>query len=333
MVRSAVTALVVAVLVSLFCAVPFARAADVLSPSAADVRLATCFDGYALASFGGESAYSLALEPLVPELTIAATGRAVLSPPTLLSGTITGYDPPKPRKDKPGKKPRKVRQAPSNEGLGPERARVLLRSLTLPGWGQATAGHRGSAKVFLLAEASIWSAFTAFKIQQVHRTESYLLTARLEAGVDLRGRDDEYRRIVGAFASSEEYNLLVVTRDAANQFLADPAVDVSWSPSAEPDLAGYRQYIDEHSIGGDLAWSWSDEESFRRYGGQRKFAQKAGLRANTALGLAIANRLMSALHAARQAAHATARPQGWRLDVNPGLDEPGRYRAALTTNF
>ena len=324
MVRFTFPALVVTVLVSLFSAVPSARAADVLSPFAADVRLATCFDGYALASFGGESAYSLALEPLAPELTIAATGRAVLSPPSLLSGTITGYDPPKPRKDKPGKKPRKVRQAPSNEGLGPERARVLLRSLTLPGWGQATAGHRGSAKVFLLAEASIWSAFTAFKIQQVHRTESYLLTARLEAGVDLRDRDDEYRRIVGAFASSEEYNLLVVTRDAANQFLADPA---------NPDLAGYRQYIDEHSIRGDLAWSWSDEESFRRYGGQRKFAQKAGLRANTALGLAIANRLMSALHAARQAAHATPRPQGWRLDVNPGLDEPGRYRAALTTNF
>src|SRR5262249_30993206 len=33
--------------------------------------------------------------------------------------------------------------------LGAERASILLRSLTVPGWGQASVGHRGAAKVFL----------------------------------------------------------------------------------------------------------------------------------------------------------------------------------------
>lgn len=255
----------------------------------------------------------------------AAPGHTLGSSLSLASGSITGFGDSPREKKRNAKKPRKPKPPVSNEGLGPERARILLRSLTVPGWGQATLGHRGSARVFLLAEAGVWGAFTAFKIQQAQRTDSYLRTARLFAGVDLDGRDDEFRRIVGAFASSEEYNLLVVTRDAANLYLNDPT---------NPDLAGYRRYIAEHSIGGDLAWSWSDEASFRRYSGQRKFSQKAGLRANAALGFAIANRLVSALHAARQAGHdVAAKPQGWRLELSPGHDEAGQVRAALSTSF
>jgi len=43
---------------------------------------------------------------------------------------------------------------------------------------------------------------------------------------------------------------------------------------------------------------------------------------------------VSALHAARLAGRAAAPPaQGWRLELSPGLDEPGRIRAALTTRF
>lgn len=245
----------------------------------------------------------------------------------LMSGGITSPREPKEEKPKKGKKPRAHEAAgpESNEGLGPERARILLRSLTVPGWGQATLGRRGSAKIFLLAEAGVWGAFTAFRIQQVLRTDAYLRTARLSAGIDLRDRDDEFRRIVGAFASSEEYNLLVVTRDAANIYLRDPN---------NPDFDGYHAYIAKHSLSGDMAWHWTDEAAFDRYGGQRKFAHRAGLRANTALGLAIANRLVSALHAARTAGRQPAgEAQGWRFEVEPGLAEPGVYRAALTTRF
>lgn len=241
----------------------------------------------------------------------------------LQSGGITAPRAPKPKK---GKEPR-VHANDSNEGLGAARAQILLRSLTVPGWGQATLGRRGSSRAFLLAEAGVWGAFTAFRIQEALRTESYLRTARLHAGIDLRNRDDEFRRIVGAFASSEEYNLLVVTRDAANIYLKDPN---------NPDFDGYHAYIAQHSLGGDMAWRWSDEAAFDRYGGQRKFAHRAGLRANTALGLAVANRLISALHAARaagQAAREAKGAQGWRLEVEPGLAEPGVYRAALTTRF
>ncbi len=276
---------------------------------------------------GAEFVTSSALptEPLdSPAALVLAEPSPMVSRLAFAAGGITA--PREPRAAKPRKGKARRGDAPqSDEGLGPARARILLRSLTVPGWGQATLGRKGSARVFLLAEAGVWGAFTAFHIQQTLRTEAYLRTARLSAGIDLRDRDDEFRRIVGAFASSEEYNLLVVTRDAANIYLKDPA---------KPDFDGYHAYIAKHSLSGDMAWAWTDEAAFDRYGGQRKFAHRAGLRANTALGLAIANRLVSALHAARTAGRQpVGTPQGWRFQVEPGLSEPGVYRAALTTSF
>lgn len=265
-----------------------------------------------------------------PSAAVTLEVPPLASPLALYSGGITGFSEPKqPKQPKKGKAPRVRPARNEHDGtLGPERARILLRSLTVPGWGQASLGHRGSARTFMVAELGVWSAFTAFRVQQMQRTDSYLRTARLEAGIDLSDRDDEFRRIVGAFASSEEYNLLVVARDAANLYLSD---------LEHQDLEGYRRYIAEHSLSGDLAWSWSSESAFRRYGGQRKFAQKAGLRANAALGFAIANRLLSALHAARLAGRASAAgnatPQGWHLDVTPGLEGSGSLRAGLTTRF
>ena len=70
-------------------------------------------------------------------------------------------------------------------GLSGERAQALLRSLTLPGWGQASLGHKTSAMLFGVVEAGVWTTFAAFKIQQGMRTESYMRTAELYAGIDL----------------------------------------------------------------------------------------------------------------------------------------------------
>ncbi len=193
--------------------------------------------------------------------------------------------------------------------LGAERARILLRSLTLPGWGQATLGHRGSATFFGLTETAIWGTFTAFRIQVAMREDAYLRTARLMAGIDLRGRDEEWRRIVGGYSSSDAYNQLVVARDAANLYYNDPEA--------------YRAYVAAHSLGGADAWRWADSEAQKRYSSQRKMAQRAAQRANTVLAVAVVNRLVSALHAARVAGHdgnarAAAEPRpSWRIEAVP----------------
>lgn len=263
----------------------------------------------------------------------AATGFEATAParPELVSGlalqasTITGYDDVK-RKPKTPKKPKSPHAAEEDESapLGAERARILLRSLTIPGWGQATLGHRRSATVFGITELGAWTAFTAFRLQQSMREGSFERTARLFAGIDLRGRDEEYLRNVGNYLSSSEYNLFVVSRDAANLYLTDPN---------QPDMDGYRAYIAAHSIGGADAWSWSDIESILRYRAQRKDAQRAGLRANTALAVAVANRLVSALHAARIAGHPGEPGTSLRLQVSPHPDDPAGFRAGLHADF
>jgi hypothetical protein len=208
--------------------------------------------------------------------------------------------------------------------LSGERSQALFRSLTLPGWGQASLGKRASAGIFGVLEAGVWGSFMAFKIQQAQRTETYLYTARNFAGIDLGGRSEEFRRMVGIYPSSDDYNKYVVARDAANLFYDENGV------LTDPD--GFNRYIEEHSLKGADTWAWVSPEAFRAYQEQRKTTQKAGLRANTALAFAVANRIVSALHAARSAGR-PQQPQGWRLDVRPDANDPLAFELALRTSF
>ncbi len=209
-------------------------------------------------------------------------------------------------------------------GLGAERARILLRSLTVPGWGQATLGRRTSTKVFALAETGIWTSFAAFRVQQALRRQAYEVTADVFAGIDLDGRDEEFRRIVGIYPSSEDYNRLVVRRDAANLFLRGDQYD---------DPVKYREYIAKHELKGEDAWTWESPESFERYQEQRKLTRRAALRANAMLGLAIANRLLSAIHAARYAGTAPAAVRSWNVECGPREGDPSAMALGVKVRF
>jgi hypothetical protein len=262
-----------------------------------------------------------------PPVTAGSLG---VSPLTLASSSISSFGDSAPRKPKKNKKHRRgdadSLAAHDNTVFGAQRASVLLRSLTVPGWGQATLGRRHAAAIFGVTELGIWSAFTAFRVQQIMRAESYTRTAKIFAGIDVSGRDEEFRRIVGAFTSSDEYNLLVVSRDAANLYMQD--VD-------HPDMAGYRAYIAAHSLTGSNSWSWADDASFRRYRSQRKDASRANVRANSMLAAAIAERLVSAAHAAWGAGRPPkATHTSWNIGFEPG--RPGErvlFRTGLSARF
>src|SRR5262245_62113009 len=217
-------------------------------------------DGFAAPSFTASAAAKVERPAMVSAL--ALDGELLASDRSMLA--------PSEKKEKKKKSRSMEGDKQAHEGvLSPERARVLLQSLTVPGWGQATVGKNKAAAAFLVAEAAIWGSFTAFRVQEMMRKESYENTAMLYAGIDLSDRDEEFRRIVGSYSSSEEYNRLVVRRDAANLYYGDPAA--------------YEAYVAEHSLRGADSWSWSGEDQFNRYRSQRQDTQRAGLRANTAL--------------------------------------------------
>jgi hypothetical protein len=220
------------------------------------------------------------------------------------------------RRDRPARATQPERPRPTVV-LSPERARVLLRSLTVPGWGQLSTGHRTAATVFGVAELGVWTTYTAFRIQTQMRRDSYVRTARVLAGIDLRGRDEEFLRIIGAFASSDEYNQLVVARDAANLYYDDPAQ--------------FQAYVDTHSLSGADVWAWPDDEALLRYRGQRKDSQRAALRANAALAMAVVNRLLSAIHAARL--HDAAAAHSWQMRAEPVEGDPTAFRVGVLRRF
>jgi hypothetical protein len=202
--------------------------------------------------------------------------------------------------------PRAPRAAVPSGALGAERARILLRSLTLPGWGQATLGRRTSAAFFGLTETAIWGTFVAFRIQVAMREDAFRRTAGLQAGIDLEGRDEEWLRMVGDYASSDEYNRLVVLRDAANLYYLESEA--------------YWAYYEAHKLKGADTWAWSGEGQLR-YLDQRRNARRAAQRANTALAVAVVNRIVSALHAARAAGRPAPAAHSWQFEVVPGTGE------------
>jgi hypothetical protein len=287
-----------AITLALLCACACARAdaPPLASAWGADVAMPAAPP----AGFAFETAAPLAPGPELGALSIAALP---IAPPVLatrVAGSGTPHSGPGP--------------------LNAERARVMLQSLTVPGWGQVTTGHPRAATTFYLIETGIWVSFAAFEIQESMRMQSSIRTAQLFAGIDLHGRSDEYRRIVGEFPNSDEYNRLVVYRDAANLYYNDPAA--------------YRAYIAAHEVSGSNAWSWVDPDSYARYSAQRKSSQKAGLRANTALALALANRLISAIHAAGASGHMKPAHSSVRLELTPDFAQmPPAMRLGLSATY
>ena len=203
--------------------------------------------------------------------------------------------------------------------LSGDRARLMLQSLTLPGWGQATLGKPRAALAFALLEAGVWGSFTTFRIQEHMRRETYERTARLFGDIDLSGRDEEYRRIVGLYVSSEEYNRLVVRRDAANLYYGDPAA--------------YDAYVAAHEIRGADAWSWSSEDDLQRYRLERQATQRATQHAHDAFAAAVINRLLSLIHASRASGPRAPDQTSWKVECVPSSADPTAFHLALRADF
>jgi hypothetical protein len=151
------------------------------------------------------------------------------------------------------------------------------------------------------------------------REDAFLRTARLHAGIDLGGRNEEWLRIVGDFTSSDEYNQLVVLRDAANLYYFESET--------------YWAYFEEHKLRGADTWKWSgDGQNY--YLDQRRNAQRAAQRANTAVAAAVVNRIVSALHAARAARRPATASRSWQFEVAPvACEDATAFQLRVHTRF
>ncbi|MCX5801084.1 MAG: hypothetical protein NTX17_06820 [Candidatus Eisenbacteria bacterium] len=208
---------------------------------------------------------------------------------------------------------------------GKSRAKALALSTLLPGAGQYYSGRKGRAKFFFLTESAIWTSFIVFEVQGHLRKDNYINYAGLMAGVDAAGKSEDFYRALGRYVQSDpgpgSYNEDV--RREARALYPD-------------DKQQQDQYVQENGYFGKNAWQWQSEEDQAYYRNLRKKSQLAFRRATYMVGVAVANRILSAMDAARSVAN-PAKPantsQGLRFEMRTDPDSPEYFMVCLTRSF
>lgn len=202
------------------------------------------------------------------------------------------------------------------EAATPSRAKVLGLSMLLPGLGHQALGSTTKAQAFMAADAVVWSAFGVFELQGARRKDSYVEMAEIFAGVpDADGRSGEYYRLLGRYRTSEEYDD-EIRRDARARY--------------PDDLEARAAYFESHRVAPDEVWSWSSQAAWDRYQEKRSDSNLSFKRARYMLGVALANRLLSAVDAMRIVHRKRAEDRSLGLSLLPDPDPREPVRLCVT---
>lgn len=152
--------------------------------------------------------------------------------------------------------------------------RAVGLSLLLPGAGHWAMGSHGRAGVFFGTEALAWTAYGYFKITQSQKEDDFELYAQSRAGIDPKGKSDEFYRTLTFYQSRKEYNDEGRLIDPSRPYYPD---DPQWD------------------------WQWESEAAMGNYRDMRNQSNVAESRARLSLGAIILNRLVAAADAWRTA--------------------------------
>lgn len=167
-----------------------------------------------------------------------------------------------------------------NTEAQPSPRRAFLFSLIMPGAGQYYVGAHGAARSFLSTEFGIWAGFTGFRTYAAIRENDYQLFARTHAGAHTGGKDETFLDDLGFYANVYEHNRFA-----------------RWREGPEGQV-----YPETEEWG----WEWDSDVSRRRYRRLRESSVSAERRAVYMVGVAMLNRIVSAVHAARIAQRLSA---------------------------
>lgn len=148
--------------------------------------------------------------------------------------------------------------------------RAFGSSLLIPGWGQRYIDSGFKSKIFFSAEVGAWAALLVFRREGAWREDDYRLLAQVEAGADLTDKDEHYFDVLGFYDNREEYNKLggVYNRD--------------------------QQYFPDNTF---YFWKWSSAAARTQYRTLKNDSKSYYRKANFALGVLIANHVLSAVDA------------------------------------
>lgn len=172
----------------------------------------------------------------------------------------------------------------------------LILSILVPGAGQYYAGAKTKGQVFMGVEAAIWGGFIAYRVYGGWKKDDYKRIATAYAGVNTDGKDDTFYDMVGFYDSREEYNL--------------------YGRLYYPD----RQYYPDND---SYDWQWDSDARRKEYKRLKDDAKTALRNSTFFLGLAVANRVISAIDTYRTIKSANRKIKSlsqlgdYRLRVSP----------------
>jgi len=173
--------------------------------------------------------------------------------------------------------------SPSPQDLS--RLKLMAASLVLPGWGQWMAGHHDRARIFFAAEAGIAVSYVTFRVQGSIRRNRYIDYAEQFADIeDASDRPDAYYRNLARYGTSDDY-IDDIARDARAIHGAD--------------LEARQAFIEAHRPSAEELWTWQSRAHREEFNEQRKSSRNSFRRADQMLGLALLNRLLSAVEVVR----------------------------------
>jgi hypothetical protein len=165
------------------------------------------------------------------------------------------------------------------------RKKAMAASFLLPGWGQHMAGAHTRGNVFLAAEATILISIISNRVQGSINKNRYIEYAGDFGGISSPdGHTDGYYQKVGSYVSSEEYVLSL--RKTARALYGN-------------DLEAREQYVDHYRPDPSEAWHWPSDAYREKYRDIRKQSRNAYSNSDLLLGVALINRILSAMDAAR----------------------------------
>jgi len=153
-------------------------------------------------------------------------------------------------------------------------SKALMLSLLVPGAGHVYAGANQRYRIFFSTEAACWLAFGAFTVWHNQKENEFRGWATQHAGVDPRGKPDDFWRVMTYYSSRGEYEIYGRADEPAR-------------PSY-PNLAGWD-------------WQWDTDGSRLHYRQLRNSAKEADRRTTFAVGAMVFNRIVAAIDAFRSA--------------------------------
>jgi len=188
--------------------------------------------------------------------------------------------------------------------------RAVLYSALLPGLGQYYNGQHKKARYFVAAELVTWVAWGGFRMYGSYKKDDYIEYGNIHAQAQLEGKSDEFLDWVGFYYDINQYNAEGRVGDRDRPYLADtPENHWYWQTASEQEL-----YRDLKNM---------SRESYRR--------------AKFMVGVALLNRVISAIDAAIDARRSRRTEAvdwqigGARFELN--VDPMGRDRQFALTVY